>query len=103
MADDIKADELIEPLRDSYAQSIRTMEPGIPAHAALQLADALLAVQLDVLAGKRVSYKAKPPIDGEAIAESWRLGMPVEEVMRKHGCSRPTAYRWHPSKVKKAV
>lgn len=102
MADDIKADELIEPLRDSYAQSIRTMEPGIPAHAALQLADALLAVQLDVLAGKRVSYKAKPPIDGEAIAESWRLGMPVEEVMRKHGCSRPTAYRWHPSKAKRA-
>lgn len=98
MADDIKADELIEPLRDSYAQSIRTMEPGIPAHAALQLADALLAVHVDVLAGKRVSYKAKPPIDGEAIAESWRRGLPVEEVMRKHGCSRSAAYKHHPSK-----
>ena len=101
MADDIKADELIEPLRDSYAQSIRTVEPGIPAHAALQLADALLAVQLDVLAGKRVSYKAKPPIDGEAIAESWRHGLPVEEVMRKHGCSRSAAYKHHPSKAQR--
>lgn len=98
MADDIKADELIEPLRDSYAKSIRTMEPGIPAHAALQLADALLAVQLDVLAGKRVSYKAKPAIDGEAIAESWRRGLPVEEIMRLHNCGRTAAYKHHPSK-----
>ncbi len=99
MADDIKADELIDPLRDSYAKSIREMEPGIPAHSALQLADTLLTVQMDVLAGKRVSYKAKPAIDGEAIAESWRRGLPVEEVMRTHGCSRSAAYKHHPSKL----
>lgn len=101
MADDIKADELISPLRDQYAERIRGLEPSMPAHAALQLADALVAVQLDVLAGKRVTYRAKATIDGDAITESWRRGEPLEEIMQKHGCSRPTAYRWHPSRLKK--
>ncbi len=99
MADDIKVDELVDQIRESYAASIRIAEPGIPAHAALQLADTLVAVQMEILAGKRVSYRAKAPIDGYAITEDWRRGMPLQEIMRKHRCSRPTAYRWHPSRL----
>lgn len=100
MADDIKADELVDQLRDSYAASIRSAEPGIPAHAAFQLADILVTVQLDVMAGKRVSYRARAEINGDAIAEDWRRGVPVQEIMRTYRCSRSTAYKYHPSNLR---
>ncbi len=103
MADDIKADELIDQLRNSYADSIRVAEPGIPAHAAFQLADALVAVQLDVMAGKRVSYRAKAPINAEAITEDWRRGLPLQDIMKKHRCSRAAAYKYHPSKLRQSA
>lgn len=101
MADDIKADELVDQLRDSYAASIRAAEPGIPAHSAFQLADILVTVQLDVMAGKRVSYRARVDLDGDAIAEAWRRGVPVQEIMRAHRCSRSAAYKYHPSRTAK--
>ncbi|MGV8959215.1 MAG: hypothetical protein ACOH1V_02350 [Stenotrophomonas sp.] len=101
MADDIKADELVDQLRTSYAESIRMVDPGTPAHAALQLADLLVAVQLDVMAGKRVSYRARIEFDGDAIAEEWRRGVPLQEIMRKHKCSRSAAYKYHPSKLQR--
>ena len=103
MADDIKADELVEQLRDTYALSIRTAEPGIPAGAAMQLADLLVAVQLDVMAGKRVTYRGRQSVDGEAIAEDWRCGQPLQEIMRKHGCSRSVAYKYHPSRTQRVA
>jgi hypothetical protein len=78
MADDIKVDELVDQIRESYAASIRIAEPGIPAHAALQLADTLVAVQMD-----------------------WRRGKPLQEIMRDHGCSRAAAYKYHPSKMQR--
>ncbi|WP_313645265.1 hypothetical protein [Stenotrophomonas sp.] len=103
MADDIKVDELVDQIRESYAASIRIAEPGIPAHAALQLADTLVAVQMEILAGKRVSYRAKAAIDGDAITEDWRRGKPLQEIMRDHGCSRAAAYKYHPSKFKRTA
>ncbi|MBN4937319.1 hypothetical protein JY409_04585 [Stenotrophomonas maltophilia] len=98
MAEDIKADELLDQLRESYVASIRAAEPGIPAHAALQIADMLVTVQMDVFAGKRVRYRSKAEFNGAAIAEDWARGMPVQEIMRKHNCSRSAAYKYHPAR-----
>lgn len=96
MADDAKAEEMIDRLRDTFAQRIRDSVADLPPQQALQLADALCYVQLEVLAGMRVHYRARA-IDGEAIAEDWRRGLTLQEITRKHGVSRPTAYRYHPS------
>lgn len=98
MADDAKAEEFLDQLRDSFARNIRTAVADLPPHQALQLADALCAVQLDVLAGLRVSYKARPHVDGEAIAEDWRRGRVLAEIMRDHSCSKVTAYKYHPNR-----
>jgi hypothetical protein len=98
MRDEAKAEEMVDQLREAFAQNIRTAMTGLPAHQALQLADTLCAVQLELLAGLRVSYRAREPIDGEAIAESWRRGLSLREVIAAHGCSRPTAYKYHPGK-----
>lgn len=99
MAEDVKGEELTEVLRESFAKSIRIALTGLPAHQALQLADTLCTVQLDLLAGKRVRYKAKPEVDGEAITEDWRRGVPLGEITVKHGVSKPTAYKYHPGKT----
>ncbi len=98
MADDAKADEMTHTLRESFAASIRSGVPELPAHHALQLADVLCTVQMDVLAGLRVTYRARPEVDGDAIAEDWRRGMLIGEIVGKHKVSRPTAYKFHPSK-----
>ncbi|QDH70858.1 hypothetical protein [Marilutibacter alkalisoli] len=98
MAEDTKAEELTDALRDAFAANLRTAVAGLPAHQALQLADTLCRVQLDMLAGKRVTYKASKAIDGEAIAEDWRRGKTIQEIVEQHGCSRVTAYRYHPNK-----
>lgn len=99
MAEETKAEEVAAELRDAFALRIRDAAPDLPAHQALQLADALCVVQTDVLAGRRVTYRARPPIDGEAITEDWRRGKSLDEIMRDHRCSRTTAYRLHPSKL----
>lgn len=98
MAEDAKADEMTDKLRSTFAESIRNGVAGIPAHHALQLADVLCAVQMDVLAGLRVTYRAKPVIDTEAVTEDWRRGLPIGEILAKHKISRAVAYRLHPSK-----
>lgn len=103
MSDDAKADEMVDQLREAFARNLCTALTGLPAHQALQLADSLCAVQLDVLAGMRVSYKAKPAIDSEAITEDWRRGLTVAEITRKHGISKPTAYKHHPNRGQKHV
>lgn len=99
MAEDAKADEMTGTLRSSFAESIRNGVPGIPAHHALQLADVLCTVQADVMAGLRVTYRAKPEIDGEAITEDWRRGLSIGEIVGKHKVSRSAAYKLHPSKT----
>lgn len=102
MAEDIKADELLDQLRESYVASIRAAEPSIPAHSALQIADMLVTVQLDVFAGKRVRYRAKIELNAVAIAEDWARGVPVQEIMSKHQCSRSAAYKYHPARHRTA-
>lgn len=103
MSDDAKADEMLEQLRDAFAQNIRKAVTDLPANQALQLADALCTVQLDVLAGLRVSYRARDPIDGAAIAEAWAQGKSLREVMQSCSCSRATAYNYHPTKGKRSA
>ncbi len=98
MRDDAKADELIDPLRTAFAERLREAVADLPAHQALQLADTLCAVQLEVLAGLRVSYRAIVPVDGAAITEDWRRGHSLREVMGRHGISRTTAYKYHPNR-----
>lgn len=98
MADDVKADEYTDELRRRFAHSISRGVAGIPAHHALQLADVLCMVQADVLAGKRVAFKARIECDGEAIAEDWHCGLSPTEIMRKHGISKAAAYKYHPNK-----
>ena len=102
MADDAKADDLVDQLRDSFATSIRKTVTDLPAHQALQLADSLCRVQLDVLAGLRVSYKAAPKVDGDAIAEDWMRGLSLREITQKHRITKPTAYKYHPNKARRA-
>lgn len=97
MAEDVKADELVDQLRDSFNQKLRDEIKDLPAHQALQLADALALVQLDVLAGMRVSYKAAPKVDVGAVAADWMRGMSITELCQKHNISKATAYRLHPA------
>src|SRR5690606_36311457 len=98
MAEDVKADDLVDQLRDSFNQRLRAEIKELPAHQALQLADALALVQLDVFAGLRVRYRQGPKVDAEAIAESWRIGLSINEVCKKHRVSRSVAYYHHPNK-----
>lgn len=98
MAEDVKADELVDQLRDSFNRKLRDEIKELPAHQALQIADALALVQLDVLAGLRVRYRQAAPVDSEGIAESWRRGLSITEVCQAHKCSRATAYKHHPNK-----
>lgn len=103
MSDDAKADELVDTLREAFALNLRAAVVDLPAHQALQLADALCAVQLDVLAGLRVSYRSRDPIDGAAIAEAWAKGSPLREIMKEFKISKPTAYKYHPAKGTKKI
>lgn len=103
MSDDAKADEMLDQLRDAFALNIRKAVSDLPAHQALQLADALCTVQLDVLAGLRVSYRSREPIDGQAIAEAWAQGKTLRDIMGTFKCSKVTAYKYHPTKAAKRV
>ena len=98
MAIDAKAEEMLDEIRDAFAAAIRQAMTGVPAYQALQLADHLCGVQLEVLAGLRISYRAAPKIDAEAIAEDWRMGMKAPEIMRRHNCSKAAVYKYHPAK-----
>lgn len=100
MAEDAKAEELIDDLRIAFTASIRAALREVPAHQALQLADGLCTVWLETLAGLRVTYSAKPQVDGAAITEDWRRGLSRREIIEKHRCSKATAYRYHPQKIK---
>lgn len=102
MADDAKADEMLDQLRDSFARQIRQVAIDLPPHQALQLADALCAVQLEVLAGLRVLYRAPPKVDGESITEAWRRGRSLSEITREFKVSKVTAYKYHPDKRRQA-
>lgn len=100
---DVRAEELFDHLRDQFAEQIRTLSRDIPPHQALQMADALCTVQLSTMAGLRVSYKAGPRVDGDAIAEDWMQGMTIADIVKKHGISRSTAYNYHPAREKRAA
>ena len=99
MADDAKADEYLEQLRAGFHSQILNAVRDLPAHQALQLADNLCTIQLNVLAGLRVTYRASPKVDSEAISEDWARGLSIAEITKKHGITRPTAYKYHPNKA----
>lgn len=101
MAEDVKAAELLDQLRTQFAEQIRDTVRDLPAHQALQLSDALCQIQLSLLAGLRVHYPAPKKVDGDAVAEDWRRGVPLAEIMRIHKISRTTAYKHHPSPPKR--
>ncbi len=101
MADDVKADDYTDALRKRFAQSISKGVAGIPAHHALQLADVLCTVQADVLAGKRVSFKAAAKVDGDGITDAWQRGLSLGEVMRQFQVSQSTAYKYHPNRMQR--
>ena len=103
MADDAKAEELLEQLRDGFNRRIRETLRDYPPHQALQLADALCTVQLDVLAGMRVQYKARPEFDTDAVVEDWRRGLSIGDITKKHKISRATAYRLHPNRATRSA
>jgi hypothetical protein len=98
MRDDAKAEDLIDPLRKAFAENIRQAVQDLPAHQALQMADTLCRVQMDVLAGLRVTYRAPTPVDGPAITEAWRRGGVLQEIMSQFGISKSTAYKHHPNR-----
>jgi len=97
VAADLTSDETTSILRAAFEARIRAALNWLPAHEALQLADALCTVQLETLAGLRVLYRALPKVDAAAVEEDWRRGMPAGEIMRKHKISRAAAYKYHPS------
>lgn len=101
MSDDAKYEDVLDEVRDAFTASIRSTLTGLPAHEALQLADALCTRQLEILAGMRVRYRASVPVDCEAVTESWRRGLSAREVMRKHKISRAAAYKYHPNRGEK--
>lgn len=96
MAADVTAEEMTDALRASFEARIRLALTWIPAHEALQLADAMCDTQLETLAGMRVRYRARKDVDADAIAEDWRRGLTIGEITQKHQVSRPTAYKHHP-------
>lgn len=100
MAEDTRAEDLTEDLREAFAQGIRAAVADLPAHHALQLADTLCTIQISVLAGKRVTYRATQQIDGAAITADWHEGLTIQQIVDKHGCSRRTAYNYHPQNVR---
>lgn len=101
MADDVRAEEFREQLRETFAARIRSAAPDLPPAQALQLADALVTTQMDVLAAKRVTYRSPEPTGGSEITDSWNEGMKIGEIMARHSCSKATAYRWHPQSTKR--
>lgn len=98
MADDAKADEYLDQLRDSFAEQIRGAIRDLPASQAMQLADSLCTIQLNLLAGLRVTYRTVAKVDGDQVTEDWRRGLSLQEIMRKHGISRSAAYKHHPGR-----
>jgi len=98
VADDAKADEYLEQLREGFHSQILNAVRDLPAHQALQLADNLCTIQLNVLAGLRVTYRAAAKVDAGQVVEDWRRGLSLQEIMRKHGISRSAAYKHHPGR-----
>ena len=101
MKEEATGDEITPELREAFAKQIRVDVASLPTHIALQIADKLCAVQLELLAGIRVSYRAREAVDAEAIAEDWRKGLDIREITAKHGISRSAAYKHHPSKAQR--
>lgn len=99
MADDAKAEEMTDQIRDKFAETIRQTLIGTPPHLALQCAATLCAIQAELLAGMRITYRALPAVDATAILEDWRRGLSIREITNKHQCSRVTAYKHHPNKT----
>lgn len=101
--EDVKAEEMVEQLRERFVETILDAQVGLPAVQALQLADGLCTAWIEALAGLRVTHRATVPVDGAAIRRDWQDGMSLLEIMKAHKCSRSTAYSHHPSRARRAA
>lgn len=101
--DDVRAEEVVEALRARFATALCEALGDLPPAQAMQMADGLCTIWMESLAGLRVTHRAEPTscVDGAAIARAWHDGLQVTEIMRRHGCSRATAYRYHPTHMRR--
>ena len=99
MSIDMKADDVVNELRAAFAAGIRDTITGVPAAQALQAADALCELWKVTLAGMRITMPTLK-FDADAVRADWVAGLSVVEIMRRHGCSRSSAYQYHPRRMK---
>jgi hypothetical protein len=101
---DLKIEDEVVALRAELTKALQQTLSGLPAHQAFQAADHVLTVMQEQLAGARVVFPAGRKFDGDAIAADWKAGLSLDDITAKHGCSKPTAYRYHPAgKPKRAA
>lgn len=102
MSDKVKPHELVPQLRQTFMGALREVLIGLPPAQALQAADHLCEVLAESLRGLIVDGgPAVPRRDPAAITRDWQDGLGVDEIMRRHSCSRATAYNHHPSKARR--
>lgn len=90
-------DQTTDELRKTFAAILRDAAQ-MPGAQAFQAADAVLSGMRSILAGQRLSVPAEKQIDRDAIAADWHAGCTVTQIVKRHGCSRSTAYAYHPQK-----
>lgn len=99
MSDRVRADDLVEELRQRFVASLRETVASVSPANALEAADALCETWLEATRGLLVAGRPRRRVDGEAIAADWRAGRPLREIRRRHGCSRAAAYKYHPNRT----
>lgn len=103
MTDRVRAEDVVDELRRAFAESLRESVAGLPSAQALQLADRLCAIWIELLSGLLVAMPSRSRFDVQQITADWRAGLLIEQIVSKHGCSRKTAYRYHPQKVSRVA
>lgn len=97
MADDVRAEEVTPELQKALAEAVgQALE--VPGAFAYQCAVLVCDVILSKLAGMRVTYPALPEFDADAVGNDWDSGLSWKQITRKHGISKSTAYKYHPSR-----
>lgn len=97
MSDDAHVHEVVQQLQEAFGEVLRdcfsSLQPSLAHYASVRLCEALQAE----LRGMRVTVPAGR-LDHEAITADWSAGLGIGEIMQRHGCSRASAYRYHPSR-----
>lgn len=101
MSEDAHISEVLPELQSAMRAVTRTVVPEIGASQHDFLADALLDVVINTLAGFRVLVPAaRQARQAEQIERAWREGKPAREIAREFGVSVATVYRHHPNRRK---